>query len=306
MMRTGSGRDGLIVFFDVADVDRDKFAEAMKLANLEGCMPEEPHLGMALRSALMDAVTEFGMRKIGDPVEYKPLARALTGYEAIRVVRGADENAYPKLFTAAVDESGKVKLVRNDPFHGFQNSIVWPSPTGMQYGVQAAENYINHRYRHHLTRLPGSTVGSLVRKAILSHLNGVALSRSGKAYYLPAASVGQYESLALSFSDETGGLRFGWFKYEVEPMGFEQIVTALRNEITETVSVVQQDLQECNDENRRMRRDSRELRMADLSSAHTKLEAYERALGVSLDELKSAIEHTQGLLAMNALLQHAA
>lgn len=306
MIRSSSGRDGVIVFFDVAETDRMKFATAMRAANLEECVPEAPHRGTALRSALMDTVAEFGMRRHGDAVEYKPLARGEAAFEAIRIVRGAEENTYPKLFTAAVGRDGQIHLLRNDSLHGFQTSIAWASPVGMTHGVEAAVAFMNARFRHYLNRLPGSTAGSLVRKAILRHLNGVALSRSGKAYFLPAASVGQYESLALSYAVDGDGLRFGWFRYEVEDHGFEQIISALRAEIAEVVSVVTQDLRECNDENRRMRRDSRDLRMTDLQAARDKLATYERALGVSLDELRSAIEQTQGLLAINGLLTHAA
>jgi len=305
MIRSSSGRDGVIVFFDVAETDRLKFAAAMRAANLEDCVPEAPHRGVALRSALMDTLAEFGMRRHGDAVEYKALARGEAAFEAIRIVRGEDENAYPKLFTAAVGRDGQIHLLRNDSVHGFQASIAWVSPVGTICGAEAAVAFMNSRYRHYLDRLPGSTAGSLVRKAILRHLKGIALSRSGKAYFLPAASVGQYESLALSYAVEGDGLRFGWFRYEIEGHGFEQIIGALRAEIAEVVSVVSQDLRECNEENRRMRRDSRDLRMTDLTAAREKLGAYERALGVSLDELRSAIEHTQGLLAMNALLQHA-
>jgi hypothetical protein len=255
----------------------------------------------------MDAAVEFGLRRHGSPIEYKPVSTAdpLTcGFEAIQVWKGLNENQYPRLFTAETRPDGTVWLSRNSPTHGFVSSApAWRDSQGVVYtGSSAAERFLTEKYAHYMDRLPGSSVGALLRRAVTRHLKGVALSKAGKCFYLPAAAVGQYEALALHFRDDTDGLRFGWFRWEREAMGFEQILTALREELTEVVSVVQSDLQACSAEGRKLRSDARENRMVDLNDAHAKLLAYERALGVSLDELKSGIEHTQGLLAMNALL----
>lgn len=306
MMRGSDGRDGLLVFWDSAEVPIYKLAEALRSAGLDSLVPSRPQPHMALRSALMDAAVEFQLKVHGAPIEYKPTNTAdpeLTcGFEAIRVVRSLSENSYPRLFTAETTPSGSVQIVRNDPTHGFNSSHQWQGAVARLVGEAAAEEFLSERYAHYMVQYPGSSVGALIRRAITRHLNGVALSRSGKAFYLPAASVGQYESLALHFRDETDGLRFGWFRWEKEEMGFEQILAALRYEITEVVGVVQQDLQNCTADGRKMRADARENRMTDLNDAHSKLLAYEQALGVSLVELKEGIEHTQGLLAMNALL----
>lgn len=308
MMHTSDGRDGLLVFWDAAEVPISRLADALHAANLGFMAPEKPKPHMALRSALMDAAEEFGLRRHGSPIEYKPVSTSdpeLTcGFEAIRVVKDQFENQYPRLFTAETRPDGTVWLSRNSPTHGFMSSAhAWRDSRGVVYtGSSAAERFLTEKYAHYMDRLPGSSVGALLRRAVTRHLNGVALSKAGKCFYLPAAAVGQYEALALHFRDDTDGLKFGWFRWEREEMGYEQILTALREELTEVVSVVQSDLQACTAEGRKLRSDARENRMVDLNDAHAKLLAYERALGVSLDELKSGIEHTQGLLAMNALL----
>lgn len=305
MLTTTGARDGLIVFWDAAETNRATLAAALTAAGLSDCVPvqERPHI--ALRQALLDCGDQFGMRVHGKPIEYKQTVvddpERNCGFEAIRIIRSAKENRYDRLYTVETNGTNVV-VVRNSPFVGWTSSHQWTTPDGhvVSY-TAAAEAYLTERYRHYLDRLPGSTVGAVLKRAVTRHLHGVSLSRSGKAYYLPASSVGQYETLAMPFR-HSEDLRFGWFRWQREDLGFEQIVNALRDEVTEVISVVQQDLQHCHDANRRLRADARENRMIDLDAAHAKLLAYEQALNVSVDELKAGIEHTQGLLAMNALL----
>lgn len=285
-------QEGLLVFWDAAETDRMPFSAAMHVAGLAQYAPEEPDRSMALRSAIRDAVENFNLRIHGQPVEPKGLEKGVVGFDAIRIVRGAAENEYPRLFTVHADENNDVTITNNHYANGFTNRY-------------DAEQFIHERFVAQLTRLPGSTAGSLIRNAIVRGLKGVALSRGGKCFYLPSTSVVAYESLAalINHANPVDGLRMKSFRYPMEPLGLDEIVSALQSSVVEMTTRMQQELQACNDEGRRMRSDARDNRNAELKDEHDKLLHYQSLLGVSLDEVLGLIEHTQGLIAMNALLE---
>ena len=280
--------DGLLVFWDAAECDRIPFAAAMHA-------PEEPDRSMALRAAIRDAVEEFDLKMHGQPVEPKGLEKGVVGFDAIRIVRGTVENEYPRLFTVVAHENNWTELTFNDPNKGFARRA-------------EAEEFMHSQFVHYLTRLPGSTAGSLVRSAVMRGLKGVALSRGGKCFYLPSTSVARYESLSglVNMSNPADGLRLKSFRYPMEPMGMEEIVSALRESVMEVTARIQEELQACQGEGRRMRSDARDNRNEELQDEHDKLMHYHNLLGVSVDDVVALIEHTQGLIAMNALLEVAA
>lgn len=304
MKRSGNGRDGIVAFWDAGETDRRTFHDAMVKVGLDQFTPEEPHKGMALRAAILDCLPIFGLRVRGEPVEPKPLGQGTIGFEAIRVVRGAEANNYPHLFTCAATHPDYIRITHNDALHGFSPSMMWQSDSGLLHGIKAGEAFLTHAYRRNLTKLPGSTGGALVKQAVIKGMGGVALSRSGKAYFIPSEGVAMYEQLAFALhSDDEEGMAFGWYRHEVDESSasFDQLCEAVKREAEEVLAIATGDLQQCKAEDRKMRCDARENRMRDLNEAVEKLARYESLLGVTFTTLREAIDQTQGALAMQAL-----
>jgi len=306
MIRKSNGRDGLIVFWDAAETDRVMFSSALESAGLGTYMPEAVDKGMAIKSVARDAVAHFGMRVHGSPAEAKGLLSESIGCDVIRVVKGADKNSYPHMFTVAVTHPDAVRVLHNDPTHGFSPSMQWLCPsTGLKHGVQAAEAYMTAQYRAQLRRLPGVTAGAISRKAVVHGMDGVPLSRTGKAYFLPGKYIGAYETLALAVNQhDSGGMQYGWFAHEIEPSShsFDQLCEAVRAEAQQIVSVADEDLANCSAAGRKIRSDARDNRIADINAGLEKMESYERMLGVTFDDIREAMERVRGALAMQSLI----
>ena len=309
MNRISDGRDGMIVWWDAAEVDRSLFCGAMQDSGLGDYTPEAVNKRAALKNVLADAVGQFGLIVPGQRVKYEPLSDDVLGYEAIRVVKGAEANEYPSLFSACLsaDLTGtpKVRLIRNHTLHGFLDCSQWTTPDQrMLRGADAAEEFCSLAYERETGLIPGAEAGRHVKDALLRGLSALSLSRHSKGYFVPACNGPRWETLALKINSSTAftGLRLSWFRYEIEPMGFEQMIQALRMEIDEITNAVGEELGQCRAEDRRMRSDAVGRRVVSLDEAHAKLAMYEKLLGVSLDELRDAVEQTQGMLAMQSLL----
>lgn len=309
MNRVSDGRDGMLVWWDAAEVDRSLFCNAMYDSGLGAHTPEAVNKRAALKNVLADTVSQFGLTVHGQRVKYEPLAEPVLGFEAVRVVKGVEANEYPSLFSAALSTTlqgeSRVRLVRNHPLHGFLDATQWLSPDGrLMRGAEAAEEFASLAYQRETELIPGAEAGRFLKEAILGGLSALSLSRHSKAYFVPAVKAPAFETLAIKINSQTPshGLRLSWFRYEMEPVGFEQMIAALRTEICELTAAVNEELGQCKAEDRRMRSDAVGRRVTSLDDAHDKLAVYERLLGVSLDELRSAIEQTQGMLAMQAML----
>ena len=118
MNRTSDGRDGMLVWWDAAEVNRSLFVNAMQDSGLGEHLPEAVNKRAALKNVLADAVAQFGLIVPGQRVKYEPLSEDVLGFEAIRVVKGAEANEYPSLFSAALsttlDGQPKVRLRTKD------------------------------------------------------------------------------------------------------------------------------------------------------------------------------------------------
>lgn len=313
MNRTSDGRDGMLVWWDAAEVSRPLFVNAMQDSGLGEHLPEAVNKRAALKNVLADAVHQFGLIVPGQRVKYEPLSEETLGFEAVRVVKGAEANEYPSLFSAALsttlDGQPKVRLIRNHPLHGFLDCTQWTTPDQrLLRGAEAAEEFLTIKYRAETEVIPGAEAGRCIKDALLRGLSALSLSRHSKGYFVPAQTAPRFETLALKInsSTESNGLRLSWFRYEMEDMGFEQMVAALRLEIEELTNAVGEELGQCRAEDRKMRSDAVGRRVVSLDEAHAKLAMYEKLLGVSLDELRGAVEQTQGLLAMQSLLSMSA
>lgn len=309
MNMQSNGRDGMLVWWDSAEVGRSLFTQAMIDAGLPGHAPGDVNKRHALKQVLADTAAQFEQKVIGQRIKLEPLAPDVIGFEAVRVVKGVESNDYPKLWSMVLSQSlagvPTVRCVTNDPTRGFLQSDQWIDDHGVAWhGAEAAEKFATQRFLSETGLLPGNEAGQLLKGAVMDGMCGLSLSRHSKAYFIPAQHAPQFETLAtrINSATEPTGLRLSWFRYAMEEMGAEQIIGAIRTEIAELTAMCDDEIDNCRAEDRKMRSDAIARRKELLASAHSKLAVYERLLGVSLDELRSCIEKTQGTLAMHALL----
>lgn len=265
---------GSAVYWTLGEsTDFSKFSAALKSAGFHKNIPDRPTDYACLRDALQDDQTGaevFPVKGTAQPT-----------FEVVRVRSNGQEktNEYRHVMTAWVTPSGNVETDTGD---------------------SATDWRLTDSFRRRRETLPYHAVSrSLVE--IIFQLQGVSLRPSGGIYWIPTASFERWEMVANAV--EMAGHKNKAFA--LKTMLDEHSATALREALSNEIERESREIESILSDPETGMKSARtqKIKAKDL---RRKIEAYEDAFTISLNDLKKQLDRATGIEAIATVYESAA
>ena len=266
-------RQGGVVYWDADPVKKDVLDGAFTDFGLANQLPRRMKRATALRLAMADYIEANRTGRKKARIDLNPLDRRVCGFEAVLQSKGDEQNQHAYQFTAKVNTADETVRVTSG---------------GIPLG-QAADDDMTHRYQQHLLYYCGSTVGALLKRAVVSW-RGTSLKGRGGVYFLPDAAIDQYRDLdsRITQSGAACVLHVIRFPIGTDDATTRSVIGGFRDEVRSLIEELNGDLLGDTE----MRERGVSTRIARLTEAREKIAFYCDLFSVSLDDLREAVETT--------------
>lgn len=257
---------------------------------LAKCLPRKEKRAIALRLAIKAwLIARYG-RKDARTMRLYPLDRRVLGFEVRRKVDGTEQNDHPYVCTVKADDHGAY--------------VTYAGAAGPQ---QETDD-VTRIYLDRVEWYCGTTVGSLIKRAITEKWMGTSLKSNGGLYFLPGQYLPNYRALAdgmersPSNPDSELVMTVATFDVRNNPSVARDAMLSLRQEIKAATDEINADLVGAHE----MTESGIANRKARLARLLAQAAEYSALFEASIDDLKGMVEGTQNALAMAELAEASA
>jgi hypothetical protein len=277
-------RQGGVVYWDASPVRKDVLDGAYTEFGLANQLPRRMKRATALRMAMSDYIEANRNGRKRTRIDLNPLDRRVCGFEAVLQNKGDEQNQHAYQFTAKVNTA---------------NETVRVTSGGVSLG-QTADDYMTHRYQQHLLYYCGSTVGALLKRAVLEW-RGTSLKGRGGVYFLPDAAIDKYRDLDSRFTASGAACQLHVIRFPIgkDDATTRSVIGGFRDEVRSLIEELNCDLLGDTE----MRERGVSTRITRLTEAREKIAFYCDLFSVSLDDLREAVDTTTTAIKMARLTQ---
>jgi hypothetical protein len=261
--------------------------EVFNTCGLAECLPKREKRSIALRIAIKAWLhTRYGA-KASRTMRLYPLDRRVLGFEVRQRVDGTEMNDHPYVCTIKANEQG-----------------AWVTHAGSP-APQAETDAVSNLYLERVEWYCPTTVGSLIKRAIVDRWYGTSLKHNGGLYFLHGRYLANYRALAAGLEaspsnpDSEVVLTCGVFNVADNPEVARDAVSSLREEIRQATDEINSDLVGGHE----MTDAGREARKVRLDLLTKKAAEYSALFDAGLDDMRALVEGTQTALAMAELAE---
>jgi len=291
----GSGRDFGLLFWDSSKATIASFQGALTPEGFGGLMPEAPSKRSALKEALGDFISAAGIRKRGEPINSHALSENVTGFEARRVVRGDEKNAYTFVISVVADENDRVHICDWD---------VDELPT-LSGNRSNAEYDLTQAYREKLLWLP-TTVATGILNSVVEMAGGTPVKGKGGFWWVPAVSAAHLQPVFDRLECEEVGPKFTTVVFPLAPTesSYRSVVESLREEVRAALLEIEESLATLGE--KRQRANGVATRLKRIEELQEKIARYEGILGTAMPELTDACQKVSDAVAAHVAMEFCA
>jgi len=206
-----------------------------------------------------------------------------SSFEARRTIPGASENDYQFLFSAHIDASWGVSVLKTNG----------PAPYSL-------ENHLSQKVIAMRDYLPSSVVGQVVVK-MLRHWRATPLKDDGGVWFLLGQHLDDYRTFSGMVRGNGDGPCFTTHQVEIasDPDTVMHVLDRLGTEVQAGLADIMNDVMEATGG---MADRSINVRLGRADKFLEKVRLYEQVLGRPMPDLTSAIEQVKQAVAVNRLL----
>jgi hypothetical protein len=260
---------------------------AFTALGLAKCLPKREKRAIALRIAIKSWLTSQFGAKMARTCRAYPLDRRVLGFEIRQRIDGSEKNDHPYLLTVKADANG-----------------AWVSRDGL-LGTQQECDLIRDLYLDRVQWFCPTTVGSLIKKAIVEEWHGTSLKSNGGLYFLPGCYLPAYTALANAIErgptnpDSDCVMSAAVFNVAANPSVARDAIASLRAEIRAAADEINADLIGAHE----MTEAGIASRKARLTMLAERAKGYADLFGTSLDDMRAMIAATETAVSMAELAE---
>lgn len=289
----GSGQDGLFVWWEPGPMRVESLRQALTDANCSHLLPKASTVPAALKTTLAGYIESAKIKERGSPIALEPLRDDVRGFEAVKVQRGDVNNDHCHVMSIVLDSiTNRVEIVRFDPDALPHLSVI----------KDQIEDKMTEVFHEQMDYFPTAMVSGCLSRAI-SHMGGILVRRAGGIYFLPDGASGRFEPLARALDGSGGGVSVTITRFDLKPgdRSYRLVLDSLRQEVSEALLEIEQGLAELGSS--KPRANGQATRLSTLDALNAKVTEYEALLGVTMQDMHSAVEQVRAAVAARNVME---
>ena len=244
-----------------AETDPDLLLAGLKLAGFDGFQPNTRTWLRSLKDALRSCYTNGMVRSLKE--------KEFNGYTCVKEIKGVDENDFPRIGNAKIDQYG----------------VVYVTAGTIDRGT------IQDRTDHYKRVLPADAVSQMLVKIVTGPImQGKSLTDNGGLYFVPFHNKAKFEAIKRVVEDaacEGTKNRVRWQSIEMDGESVDDLLEDIAGEITTETDRIMNDLTANEHGDRAL--DNRIDSCVDLRK---RVETYEKICGQIMTASREAIKKT--------------
>ena len=288
----GSGKDGLLTFWEPSEVAIDDLVRALKAIGKDRLLPKASVAKSALKYSLQTFIAKSGLRIRGNTPEVFPLAPEVVGYEARRMNRGTEQNQ-PEFVISVVSDNGVVSIPKYD-------SGILPQLDTKKHKAEAALQTV---FDSRSTIFPTEMSSGCIARVIES-LGGILVRKTGGNYFVPDHSIEAFEVFAEELDKAEGSkpeIVTYRFPLKANNRSFKSVLKAVKDQACERLAAVEKELSMLG--SKKQRKDGQETRMNEVVEVKALLLQYQEILGVELKEYQDMADKVASAVSIHNALE---
>lgn len=288
----GSGKDGLLAFWEPSEIAISDLVRALKAIDKEGLLPRASVAKSALKYSLQAFLGRSGLKVRGNTPEVFPLAPEVVGYEARRMNRGTEQNEPEFVLSVVADANGEVTIPRYD-------SMILPQ---LDSKKDKAEEILSHVFASRSKVFPTEMASACIAKVIQS-LGGILVRKTGGNYFVPEKSIEAFEVFATELDASQGSkpeIVTYRFPLKANDRSFKSVLRAVQGEARDRLAAVEAELSSLG--SKKQRSDGKQGRTDEVHKVSQLLKDYQEILGVSLKEYQDMADKVAAAVSVHNAL----
>jgi hypothetical protein len=286
----GSGMDSRFVWWEPGQMTKEAMADSLDAIGCKHLMPNRNTEMQSLRFTLNKLLDDAKIKRRGEPIELTPLRDGVKGFEAVRVIRGEVDNERHHLISVVLSGWNVVIVKHNE------------DELPIQSGMALIEASLTDTYQQQESVLPTDATSAVLQRVILRGLNGIQCRKAGIVYFCPESGVERVEQLAtLIDTHGLNGLTLTTSKSEIHAneRTYRIVLESFQRECTESLMQIETELSEMT---RKPHANGTATRLNRLNEMKDKVGEYERLLGNSMTDLRSAVAKVEDAVNVSAVM----
>jgi len=287
----GSGKDGLLCFWEPSEVAISDLVSALKSIGKEGLLPKSSVAKSALKYSLQTFISKSGLRVRGSTPELFPLAPEVVGYEARRMNRGTEQNQ-PEFVISVVADNGSISIPRYD-------SMILPQ---LDTKKSKVEEVLQAVFDSRSAIFPTEMVSACISRVIES-LGGILVRKTGGNYFVPDRSIEVFEVFAGELDKASGSkpeIVTYRFPLKANDRSFKSVLKAVKEQATSRLAAVEEELAQLG--SKKQRKDGKESRENEVHEVKAMLAQYQEILGVELKDFEAMADKVAAAVSVHNAL----
>ena len=292
----GTGKDGLLAFWEPDEIAIDHLVTALKAIGKEGLLPKTSVAKSALKHSLQVFIQKSGLKVRGNTPEVFPLAPEVVGYEARRMNRGTENNDPEFVLSVVLNSHGIVTIPRYD------RSILPQLDTKKDKAEAALQSVFASRS----AIFPTEMVSACISRVIQS-LGGILVRRTGGNYFVPGHSIYAFEAFADELDKAAGSKpEIVTYKFPLvaNNRSFKSVLKAVKDQAVDRLMAVEEELYQLG--GKKQKSNGKETRMNEVLEVKALLLQYQELLGVNLKEFEEMADKVGNAVAAHNALEFCA
>lgn len=295
MIKKSISTEGVLLWWDSAEVQRDALLGALKGAGFVDLMPLFDPVA-CIKRVCNEVVEACDMKVRGCPIDYRPLRKDVIGAQAVREIKGEKQNQYDFLFSMVAQGQNldelTVSFAKIDP----------AAAPEVQADMQKLETLARTWWLTYRDWIPAKDLTDAMRRLVF-RLKGTMPKKSGGLYFIPDEHVGTFEQVAkaIESSETEASFTTGIVDLSSNPRMFKRVMEGLEAEIMDETGKMQSEIEALATNSKRMRRNGIERRLQDICDWTDKVEYYEKLMGIAMPKLRDAIGEAKYAIGVHGL-----
>jgi hypothetical protein len=266
------------VFWTAYRVLRHQVLDALKAVGVEALPP--PDFFDALLETGKAIVGECAIKVRNSPVKHDSLSRSGVGVEFYQTTKGDKKNQREFLFSIGVDEK----------------NVAFPIDRGNHPAVVSLfsqpdfPQVLDALYQNNLEYMPSRDVTDSL-SALIGQNRGIRLKDNGVVYFVPDCAVSIVDRVFSMLNQ--AGCRCTMLMQDMKDELFcRQVLENTSEQLLDNLEQMQDEMRDLLDNNKQVRINGLQSKMADLSRYADVLEYYQKMFGTNLDVASKSLQAT--------------
>lgn len=295
MIRKTISTEGVLLWWDSAEVQRQPLLDSLKGAGFSELMPMFDPVA-CIKRVCNEVVEAVGMKVRGEPIDYRQLRKDVWGAQAVREIKGTEKNEYDFLFSMIAQGNDLETLTVS-----FAKIDAANAPE-VASRVSDLETLARNWWIEFKDWIPAKDLTDAMRRLVF-RLKGTMLKESGGLYFIPEENIAKFEQVCSGIEQSDTEARFttGLTDLSANPRMFKRVIEGLEAEIMDQTQKMQAEIDHLSTNSKKMRRNGIERRLKDICDWTEKVEYYEKLMGVAMPKLRDAIGEAKYSIGVHGL-----